>query len=200
MNKRLLLTRLLFVPVAFLVLVSHHVYVENSIWDGLLSMSGLVLLLAAMGGRIWASAHLVGNKNRVLITGGPYAFVRNPLYGFSLLGFVGAGLAFESVALAALFGLIFLVGHLPAVHREEAHLAELFGQDYEAYKERVPRLFPRIRGGGAPRARQQTLDLDTRRFRKALRDCLAIPLVFVFAELLEWAKLSGILPVLLELP
>jgi hypothetical protein len=79
---------------------------------------------------------------------------------------------------------------------EERHLAQLFGEEYESYRARVPRFVPRLRGMQA----SETLVLDMRRFRASLRDCLAIPLVFILADLLEWTKLEGILPVLIHLP
>jgi protein-S-isoprenylcysteine O-methyltransferase Ste14 len=192
---RLRATRLLLVPAALLALGSHHVYPEGTL-DTFLGMAGLILLVAAMGGRIWASIYLTGNKNRTLITEGPFSLVRNPLYLFSFIGFVGAGLAFESFALAGLFGAVFFATHWPAVRREERKLAALFGDEYEGYSRRVPRFVPALR----PVRRSATVPLDTGRFGLALRDCLAIPLVFVVADLLEWAKLAGVLPVLVHLP
>ncbi len=196
MNPRLTATRLLLLPVAFLVLVSHHVYVEGGVWDTLLGAAGLLLLLVAMGGRIWASVYLAGRKNRTLVTEGPYSVVRNPLYLFSLIGFVGAGLAFESLIIAALFAVIFFIAHWPAIHSEEGTLRELFGEEFEAYRRRVPRFIPLLR---RPMSRE-TVRLDAPRFSRALRDSLAIPLIFIVADVMEWAKLSGVLPILIEIP
>lgn len=195
MRHRLRVTRFLLVPVAVLAIGSHHVYPEGTL-DTFLGLAGLLLLLVAMGGRIWASAHLAGKKNETLVTEGPFSLTRNPLYLFSLIGFFGAGLAFESLALAFLFSGVFFVTHWPTILREERKLAGLFGEEYERYRREVPRFLPalrRVRGG-------DVIPLDTLRFRLALRDCLAIPLVFVVADLLEWAKLAGLLPVLVHLP
>lgn len=200
MNRRLLLTRALLVPVVMLAVFSHHVYPEDSVWDRLLAASGLTLLLMAMGGRIWASAYIAGRKNLTLVTEGPYRLVRNPLYLFSLVGFMGAGLAFESLALAGLFSLVFLLSHLPAIRSEEQKLRELFGEDYEEYARSVPPILPAVR---AFRERVRSTDeliVDVPRFGAALRDCLAIPMVFVIADLLEWAKISEVLPVVVFLP
>lgn len=194
MPHRLRITRLLLLPAVALALGSHHVYPEGTL-DALLGLAGLVLLLVAMGGRIWASAHLEGKKNESLVTDGPFSLSRNPLYLFSLIGFVGAGLAFESVTLAGTFAGVFFLTHWPTIRSEERRLAELFGEEYQRYRREVPRFLPalrRVRGRG-------TIPLDTFRFRLALRDCLAIPLVFVVADLLELAKLAGILPVLVYL-
>lgn len=196
MTIRLKATRLLIAPILVLVLVSDHLHREGSGWEVLLESAGVLLLVAAMGGRIWASAYLAGRKDRQLVTAGPYSMTRNPLYLFSLAGFLGAGLVFESLTAALLLGLVFFLAHWPTIAREEARLEALFGEEYADYRERVPRFIPSL----ASFKRQGELRLDTRRFIAALRDCLAIPLVLVVAELVEWAKLSGILPVLLEVP
>jgi protein-S-isoprenylcysteine O-methyltransferase Ste14 len=196
MKWRLRFTRILLVPLGLLALTSHHVYPEGGMWDTSISVMGFLLLLAAMGGRIWASAYLVGRKNQTLVTAGPYSIVRNPLYFFSLIGFIGAGLAFESLVLAMLFGLVFFLSHWPVILKEEARLSELFGAEFEVYRRRVPRLIPRIRGLEGRRS----MELDAHRFETALRDCIAIPLVFIAAHGLEAAKVSGILPVLFQLP
>ena len=193
---RLPLTRILVLPVVALGLVSHHLHPEGSGLDRSLSLLGLVFLLAAMGGRIWASAYLAGRKDRVLVTEGPYSVVRNPLYFFSLLGFLGAGLAFESLTLVALFGLVFAAGHWPAMLEEERRLEALFGSEYARYRAQVPQFVPCLRGLRT----SETLVVDMSRFRVALRECMAIPLIFVTVELVEWAKVGGVLPVLIQIP
>ncbi len=170
-------------------------------WDTVLGASALVLLVAAMGGRVWASVHLAGRKNEVLVTGGPYRYVRNPLYLFSFLGFVGAGLAFESITLGAVFALVFFLSHWPEILAEERRLRALFGAEYERYRRQVPRMVPwRATPDPPPSSTSEELVVDVRRFRLALRDSLAIPLVVVVAEVLEWAKLAGLMPVLVHLP
>ncbi len=196
MSNRLKVTRLLIVPIVVLVFVSDHLHQEGSGWEVLLESAGVLLLVAAMGGRIWASAYLAGKKDRHLVTAGPYSMTRNPLYVSSLVGFVGAGLVFESFTAAFLLGLVFFLAHWPTILREEARLEALFGEEFTDYRKRVPRFVPSL----ASFERQGELRLDTRRFTAALRDCLAIPLVLVVSEVVEWAKLSGVLPVLLELP
>ncbi|MSR22577.1 MAG: isoprenylcysteine carboxylmethyltransferase family protein [Gemmatimonadetes bacterium] len=196
MNLRLVLTRLLLLPPVLLALTTGSPYGNGSLLEALIRSAGLVLILAAAGGRIWASAHVAGKKNDVLVTEGPYSLVRNPLYFFSLLGFVGTGLAFGSVALAALFKLVFFTTHWPAIRGEEAELERLFGAEYARYRERVPRLLPRLarpHSGG-------TLSFETWRLDFALRESMAIPLIFVVAELVRWAKLSGHLPMYFLLP
>jgi protein-S-isoprenylcysteine O-methyltransferase Ste14 len=196
MPARILLTRLLLVPVVALAVFSHHLHAEGSGWDRSVSLAGLVLLLMAMGGRLWANVYVIGRKDRILVTEGPFSVTRNPLYLFSLLGFVGVGLALESVLLAGLFAGVFFATHWPTIHAEERKLEALFGDEFRAYRARVPRFLPALR----PLRAGGELTVDMTRFRCALRDCLAIPLVFVVVELLEWSKVAGTMPVLLHLP
>ena len=196
MNPRLVLTRLLLLPVALLALVTGPIYGPGSLAETLVVSAGLMLLLAAAGGRIWASAYVIGKKNDVLITAGPYALVRNPLYLFSLLGFSGTGLAFGSVTLAVLFELVFFTTHWPAIRREEAELERLFGEEYARYRERVPRFLPRL----GRRRTEAAASFEGTRFEVALRESMAIPLVFVLAEFVRWARVAGYLPAYFLLP
>ena len=196
MKLRLRVTRVLVLPAALLGLFTHHVYSEDSLTDTLLGAFGLMLLLITAAGRIWAGAYITGKKNRTLVTDGPFSLVRNPLYLFSFLGFVGAGLSFESVTLAAVFAATFFVAHWPTIRTEERVLEELFGETYRRYCCQVPRFIPALR---RPRT-GGVVDLDTASFIRTVGESMAIPLVFVLAELAEWAKLNDLLPVLVRLP
>jgi protein-S-isoprenylcysteine O-methyltransferase Ste14 len=100
--------------------------------------------------RAWAAGHLA--KNEQLATGGPYAYVRNPLYIGTLLVAAGLAAASRSVGLAILFAAVFLLIYLPVIELEEQHLRKIFPQ-YSGYAARVRRLLPgwpdRGRGSGA---------------------------------------------------
>ena len=78
-----------------------------------------------------------------LVTGGPYRFVRNPMYLGHLIFLAGLALVLRSWAGAAL-----LAANAVWFHRrvlgDEAHLAQLFGTDYAAYAARVKRWIPGI--------------------------------------------------------
>lgn len=79
-----------------------------------------------------------------LITSGPFAIVRHPLYLAGQLAEMGALLIFRNwtMAIVAL--------NAPALilraRREEEALAAEFGQQWEEYRQRVPMLLPRPRG------------------------------------------------------
>ena len=86
---------------------------------------------------------------RVFVAGGPYRWVRNPMYigGFLLL--LGYALCAGSAA-ALLVALTMLVTvHLVAVLYEEPNLRRRFGASYEAYTRSTPRWIPRPPARGA---------------------------------------------------
>jgi len=95
--------------------------------------------------RGWAAGHL--EKNRTLATGGPYAYVRNPLYIGTATVAAGLAIASRRWELAALFGAAFVLVYLPAIELEEQHLRKLF-PEYAEYAARVPMLLPRFSAHG----------------------------------------------------
>ncbi len=114
---------------------------------------GLAALLALAGAviRFWAAGII--SKNRELATTGPYAYVRNPLYTGSML----IAIAFLLLngnpwfVIPAIIGAIVL--YMRTIESEEADLRELFGADFERYREQVPAIIPfkgRVDTGGSP--------------------------------------------------
>ncbi|HZZ64003.1 MAG TPA: isoprenylcysteine carboxylmethyltransferase family protein [Candidatus Baltobacteraceae bacterium] len=117
--------------------------------------AGLPIAIAGELLRCWAVGYsgLTTRADRVtaaeLVTAGPYAFVRNPLYvgnfvtalGFAL-AFTGGNPAFRRLALmAAALGTMAAV-YATIVPYEEAYLRSQFGRDYEEYCAAVPPLVP----------------------------------------------------------
>jgi len=101
---------------------------------------GIPVALAGLLRRGWAAGHLA--KNTSLATGGPYAYLRNPLYAGTLLVASGLAAASRRVELGVLVALVFGLVYLPVIELEEQHLRNLF-PEYAAYAERVPLLWPR---------------------------------------------------------
>jgi len=115
-------------------------------------LSFLAIVIAAQIFRTWA-AGFVGTVARqrethaeALLTAGPYAHVRNPMYLGNLI---------ITTAMAAMSGLwyalplawaayAFVYGNV--IPYEEFYLRGLFGEEYQAYCQAVPRLFPTLRG------------------------------------------------------
>jgi protein-S-isoprenylcysteine O-methyltransferase Ste14 len=111
---------------------------------------GLPVSILGLALRAWAAGHL--EKNTTLAAGGPYAYVRNPLYIGTVLTAAGLVIASRRWELGLLFAMVFLLIYLPVVELEEQHLRKLF-PEYDGYAKRVPKLFPRVSGSNTKRFR-----------------------------------------------
>jgi protein-S-isoprenylcysteine O-methyltransferase Ste14 len=94
-------------------------------------------------GKQWAlPARLVeGHK---LITAGPYAYVRNPIYTGMLGMLIATGLAMEHWIATIAAVVIFAAGMVIRVRSEEKLLRAAFGEEFEEYARRVPAVLPGI--------------------------------------------------------
>jgi len=101
--------------------------------------------------RLWGVA-IAGSETRTtgpvggtfLITRGPFAYVRNPLYLGNMLMYLGIGIMsmalFPWLTLGALVYFVFQYSLI--VSLEEEYLVRTFGSEYVQYCESVPRFFP----------------------------------------------------------
>jgi protein-S-isoprenylcysteine O-methyltransferase Ste14 len=74
-----------------------------------------------------------------LVTDGPYRLTRNPMYVGMGCGYAGAAVASGALWALATLPAVLLVIDRQVIQREERHLAETFGGDYERYRQRVRR-------------------------------------------------------------
>jgi protein-S-isoprenylcysteine O-methyltransferase Ste14 len=102
---------------------------------------GIVLIVPGLLLRALASGHV--RKNEALVTSGPYAYTRNPLYLGSLLLGVGFAVAARSWWVSLALVVIFLAIYLPVISGEEEFLRAKF-PTFDEYARQVPRIFPRI--------------------------------------------------------
>lgn len=123
---------------------------------------GLPLGFAGEAIRAWAVGYsgvtTRGNTTEApaLVTAGPYAYVRNPLYIGNFITAVGFALAFTGKNSGVLRTTLVLgsLGTMIGVYRiivphEEAFLREKFGAAFDEYVASVPRVFPTREPGGS---------------------------------------------------
>ncbi len=108
----------------------------------LLFLAGLLFVLA--GGAAFRKVGTTVNplqpeKSTTLVTSGIYARSRNPMYVGFLLWLVAAAIFIGNLLNAVLVVLYLLIADTIYIAREERALAKLFGDDYEAYRQRVRR-------------------------------------------------------------
>jgi len=83
--------------------------------------------------------------DHALVTHGPFAHVRHPIYTALLGLLVATGLACADGRALLLAVVVYLAGTVWRADREERLLRGMFGAAYEAYAARVPRLLPSLR-------------------------------------------------------
>jgi protein-S-isoprenylcysteine O-methyltransferase Ste14 len=94
-------------------------------------------------GKQWAlRARLI--EDHKLITVGPYAYLRNPIYTGMLGMLIATGLATEHWVGTIVAIPVFAVGMVIRVRREEKLLREAFGEEFEEYARRVSAVLPGI--------------------------------------------------------
>jgi protein-S-isoprenylcysteine O-methyltransferase Ste14 len=160
--------RLAFVLAPFLLLVAHGVVPwaisllgpwygwtdgNPAVWN----LLGLVPAVAGLLGLLWLTVHGYGQFARVpervelnwdpklLMTSGPYACSRHPMYLTELSLWLGWAVLYGSIIVLAGFVALCVVVRILAP-REERALEAKFGERYRRYRARVPRWLGILRG------------------------------------------------------
>jgi protein-S-isoprenylcysteine O-methyltransferase Ste14 len=105
-----------------------------------------ILATVGIAYAVWGLAYLrrsfsIVPEARRLVTGGPYAFSRHPVYLGEIVAAIGVNLATAGWP-SALAILYFVICELLRMRWEEGVLARAFPNDYPAYAARVPRYLP----------------------------------------------------------
>jgi protein-S-isoprenylcysteine O-methyltransferase Ste14 len=146
--RRLVFKYRSYTPVPFLLIM---------IWFAQPTVVGMIvgILMVACGEaiRFWGVS-IAGSETRTtgtvggtfLITNGPFAYVRNPLYVGNMILYAGVGVM--SMALFPWLLIVavawFYVQYSIIVTHEEKYLADRFGAEYQAYLRNVGRFLPRL--------------------------------------------------------
>jgi protein-S-isoprenylcysteine O-methyltransferase Ste14 len=119
--------------------------------SALVAASGVVLFVAGSGLLAWAARHLGAEltveietrEGGRLVTNGPYARVRHPIYTGVFLLIGGAAIAFASPALAAYTPLSIYCARVRALAEEDLLSSDpVHGAAYQAYLARTGRFLP----------------------------------------------------------
>jgi protein-S-isoprenylcysteine O-methyltransferase Ste14 len=109
---------------------------------------GFVLSLLGIGLAILGRDHLSRGRatpmfnagNPELVTTGPYAFVRHPIYGGMLLAMLGSAIGQSILWLLPL--IVYAPHFIQSARREEQRLSEQFPERYRAYMQHTKMLLP----------------------------------------------------------
>jgi len=89
------------------------------------------------------SAQLQLRQEHHLVTSGPYARIRHPLYSAMFGWAVSLGLLTANWIFVAM-AVLSIAGTMARIPKEEQMMLEAFGDEYKAYIQRTGRFFPRL--------------------------------------------------------
>jgi protein-S-isoprenylcysteine O-methyltransferase Ste14 len=141
-----LILLVLRLPVFRQAIRNAHAYAPGA--SMLMSVGGVALCALGIGLAIWARTYLGRNwgmpmsrkESPELVTSGPYAYVRHPIYTGMLIAMLGSAIGeslFWSLPLV-LFGLYFVY----SARNEEKLMMEQFPEQYPEYMSRTKMLVP----------------------------------------------------------
>jgi protein-S-isoprenylcysteine O-methyltransferase Ste14 len=143
-------------PWAVSLMAPRYGWTENglSAWNWL----GLALVAAGLAGLAWVfgtmfaqfprlpevveldeGEHFLTATAHILITHGPFALSRNPMFLSGLIVWLGWAIFYGSIAVGIAILLFGAFSNYLKVPQEERGLEARFGDEYRAYKRRVPR-------------------------------------------------------------
>ncbi|MGD8328919.1 MAG: isoprenylcysteine carboxylmethyltransferase family protein [Acidobacteriota bacterium] len=132
---------------ATIILGLAYVAFSRPYWNGL--AVGTTLIAVGQALRFWGAGYL--EKNQRLARGGPYRWVRHPLYAGSLMMGLGLSISVTHPLWWTLLYLVLFVGFfVPAIHVEELRLQSIFGAEYQDFMVDVPALVPRLKRRSSP--------------------------------------------------
>jgi protein-S-isoprenylcysteine O-methyltransferase Ste14 len=158
-----------------------------------------LIVIAGSLGRIWCSVFVAGRKDAVLVTEGPYALCRHPLYMLSIGVAAGLGLGTRSIVLTALAVIVVWALVAQAARSEERLLLSLHGSAYADYMARARRFLPGLAAWPAARPPER-LEIQPRVLWKAFLDAGSIVLLLALIIATRLLREAGITPTLLPLP
>lgn len=114
-------------------------------WLGIaLTLLGILIIFWAKetAGRFYCFTPEIDEP--VLLENGLYGVVRHPQYTGSLIALLGLAIAAKSVLGAIIWALVALPFHVMRALKEEDYLKKRYGRKYEAWRNRVGFMLPRL--------------------------------------------------------
>ncbi len=129
-----------FLGVGITLLPSGHLpiaWLGFSFFLTLAGAAGSVIVLARLG-----KAFSIMPEARMLVTGGPYAYARHPLYAMEFLTIIGISLQFEQPWAALLGAAVIALQVTRSVFEEQVLMAQY--PEYAAYRAKTARFIPGV--------------------------------------------------------
>jgi protein-S-isoprenylcysteine O-methyltransferase Ste14 len=112
-----------------------------------IKIAGIILLIAGISFWIYSAIYFLRFfKPGTLITSGPFALCRNPIYSSIIIFIIPSlGLIFHS-GLTFTIAIVLYLGFSLSIHGETNILRKIFGEEYERYENTVNEILPFPRG------------------------------------------------------
>jgi len=137
------------------VYLANPSFMEWSAFEVAAPIRWIGTLISCLGaaGEVWAAISLGRSyspllrvsEERVVVTSGPYRWIRHPLYAFGLPMMAGWGVAGRNWFILATGTILVLLLMIIRAPREEAMMLDGFGESYRRYMTRTARFVPRPR-------------------------------------------------------
>jgi len=127
---------------------------SQGLWPLFQFVIGLALMLAGLWGFVWTASLFIRigkgtlapwDPTKRLVVTGSYAHVRNPMITSVIIVLLGEALFFGSWPILVWALIAFFINHIYFIFSEEPGLSRRFGDEYEVYKNNVPRWMPRLK-------------------------------------------------------
>jgi protein-S-isoprenylcysteine O-methyltransferase Ste14 len=148
---------ILILPFTVTVIVPYFIYNPDKLFpfhSTLFVITGALLVLAGVSlflytvllfNNIGKGTLAPWSPTQKLVVAGPYRYCRNPMITGVFFVLLGETCILHSVNILIWAGAFFLINTVYFILKEEPDLYKRFGEDYTAYKAKVPRWIPRIK-------------------------------------------------------
>jgi protein-S-isoprenylcysteine O-methyltransferase Ste14 len=196
MKKRLKINGMIMVCIFLLIVIFPSKFFRHEkvvYFDEIAQVFGMAFILLGQifraSGRGYKSEH--SQDSRLLIQGGPYALVRNPMYlGILLIG-LGIVLVLFNWWAMIIFLFIFITRYLFLIFKEEKKLKAAFPKDYPDYQKSVPRILPSM-AIISQRDINEYLPLKLSWLKREIGSMLAVLLIVLFLGAWKDIKAEGL--------
>jgi len=133
--------RLLVVAIAAGALLDVILPLSDAAWPASMRVAGVVIVALALASDVWCARLMRRQGTTIrpdravssLVTAGPFRWSRNPIYVAHVALVAGLGLALGSVWMILLTPALAFGLQRLAIEREERHLSQRFGAEFDAY-------------------------------------------------------------------
>jgi protein-S-isoprenylcysteine O-methyltransferase Ste14 len=164
---------------------STHPVLEKALF-----LVGIALAGFGAAGRAWATSYISGQKQKQLITSGPYSICRNPLYFFGMILGLGFGFCTRTFTAPIVITAVLSILHYYQIRREEKRLRLRFGNQFDLYVANVPRLIPSFRNYTEP----DEIRISPRLLKRGLFGVAFLLILIGALDLIQGLHQIGFLP------